>query len=98
MILFFLFCLLLTIIVESGIYFYFIRESKVVVYSSLINTFTLPLATYFYLIYRQFVFTEIIVFLAETILIKYLIEVSYRKAVSVSFYANLLTALVGLLI
>jgi hypothetical protein len=91
--------LLITIIVEFVILYSFFRESpfKLLIYSVLINSFTLPLATYIYIyILNNFLIVEIIVVLVESVLIMLLMEVKYKKSVLISLLANLVSAIIGL--
>jgi len=102
--------LLLTIAVESVVYYIFIRNkpAKLLLYSCIINGLTHPLAFYFYTEYSltydlnnnfniYFLIIEIVVFLAEIIPLKILLKVNLYKAVMIALTANLLTALLSFL-
>ncbi len=91
--------LLITIIVEFLIFYLFLRKSplKLLIYSVLINSFTLPLATYIYVyILNNFLIVEISVVLVESVLIMLLMEIKYKKSVLISLIANLVSAIIGL--
>lgn len=103
--------LLITIAVEFAVYFVFIRKDalNLLFYSVLINCLTHPPAFYFYskLYYSSgitdafniyFIIIEIIVFLAEILLIKYLLNVKTFRAVLIAFSANFVTASIGFII
>lgn len=93
--------LILTIFIEFMVIWIFIRESpgKLLFYSLIINSITLPLATFVYtFVFHNFLLIEIAVFLVETILLKIILELKYEKAVLISLMANFISAIVGLLI
>jgi len=103
--------LLLTISVEFLVYAVIFRKRilLLLLYSVLINCLTQPAA---YFLYKEvlptavydtpfniyFLITEIIVFLAEVVLILLLFRVNLKKAVWVSFAANLITALLSFVV
>ncbi len=92
---------LTTIIVEFVIIWFFIRKAplKLLLYSLLINSFTLPIATYSYLnILNNIYFIELSVILAESLLIILLLKINYKKAFLISLVANFITALIGFLL
>ena len=92
---------LTTIIVEFVIIWFFIRKAplKLLLYSLLINSFTLPIATYSYLnILNNIYFIELSVILAESLLIMLLLKINYKKAFLISLVANFITALIGFLL
>jgi len=96
----YLLALLITILVEFVIIWVFIRKepSKLFLYSILMNSFTLPIATYGYQdILNNLFVIEILVVFAESILIMLLLRIRYVKALCISFIANLITALISLL-
>ncbi len=95
-----LFYLFLTIIIEFIVYIIAIRKNflSLFAYCLLINLVTWPLAILFYGLSGLFWIIEIGVFILEGALIKYLIEISWKKAIILSFITNLITALIGLLI
>ncbi len=89
---------LITIIVEFFIFLIFLKKEplKLFLYSLLINSLTLPIATYGYLnVLNNIYIIELIVFLVETALIMVLMELDYKEAILISFTANLVTALIG---
>jgi len=93
--------LLITIIAEFFVILAFMRHKplKLLLYSVLINSFTLPLATYlYYYILESFVAVELLVFLAEGILLMLLLRISARKAFLISLAANFATAMIGLIL
>ncbi len=92
--------LVLTIIIEFIILFIFIKKNpfRLLLYSLLINSITLPVATYFYLAFRSYLgIIEILVFLTESLLLKWFLKVEYKRALLISFVANLTTFLLGLI-
>jgi len=96
----YLLALVVTIIFEFIIIWIFIRKKplKILLYSTLINSLTLPIATYGYQnILKNFYVIEILVIFTESILIKLLLRIKYTKALLISFIANFITALIGLL-
>ncbi len=93
--------LIITIIVEFFIFWLFKREKPLILflYSILINSITLPIATYSYLyIYHDLILMEFLVVLVEALFIKFLLEIDYKKSFFISFIANLSTFLIGLII
>jgi len=92
--------LIITILIEFGVIWIFIRKdiSKLFLYTILINSFTLPLATFSYQkIINNFFFIETAVIFAESILIMLLLKTKYSKALLISFIANFITAMISLL-
>jgi hypothetical protein len=93
--------LLLTILTEYAVYLLIVRRNplQLLLYSVLINSFTNPLFNYLYN-YRlhELYPLEMAATLVETILIVFLMEVSFPKALLISLTANLASLLVGLLI
>jgi len=93
--------LLITTITEFLIFFIFIKNDplKLFFYSMIINSLTLPLATYGYLnIIKNIYMVELIVILAESFVIMFLLEVPYKKALYISISANIITTVVGFLL
>ena len=91
--------LIATILIESFIFWILIKKEpvKLLVYSIIINSLTVPLANYGYqAILNNFIVIEIIVVLAESILIMLLLKIGYRRALIISFVANLITALISI--
>lgn len=95
-----LFYLFFTIIIEFIVYIISIKKNilNLLLYSLLINLVSWPLAILLYDLFGLFWIIEIGVFILESVLIKYLVEISWKKAIFISFIANLITALIGLLI
>ena len=93
--------LILTILIEFAIYFALIRQDppKLLWYSALINSFTNPLFNYLYNYeLHDLYLLESAVALVECFLICHLLEIGYRKAMLVSFLANLASLLIGLIV
>lgn len=94
------FSLALTILIEFSVFWFFVRKNKPVLflYTVLINSFTLPLAEYFY---RSALFSffkiEAGVIFAESFLLMGLLRIKYLKALLISLVANFTTAMVSLL-
>lgn len=91
--------LLITITVEFLILYLIFKDSplKLFSYSVLINSFTLPIATYIYLnVLNNLFMVEISVILVESVLIMLLLEIKYKKAIFISIIANSVTAIIGL--
>ena len=96
----YLIALLATIVIEFVCFLVLLRREplKLLLFSVLINSFTQPLATYFFQnIWGNFYTTEILVTLVESLLIKLLLKTSYGKALFISLVANLVTSIISLL-
>jgi len=92
---------LITIVVEFFIYLFFIKKNplKLFLYSALINSITVPLATYGYLnVLNNIFFMELIITLVESVLIMSLLKLNYKKALFISITANLVTTIIGFLL
>jgi hypothetical protein len=92
--------LIVTIIFEFVIIYIFIRKefTELFLYSTLINSLTLPVATYGYQnILKNFYVIEMLVVVTESILIMILLKIKYPKAFFISFVANFVTASMSLL-
>jgi len=90
----------ITVMVEFLILWLFVREDpeKLLLYPILINSFTLPLATYSYQnILNNIYIIEIGVILVESILIMLLLQIKYKNAFLISLTANFVTAVIGFL-
>lgn len=90
----------ITVVVEFAILWLFIKKTpeKLFLYSLLINSFTLPIATYSYEnIITNIYIIEISVILAESILIMILLQIKYKKAFLISLIANFVTTVIGFL-
>lgn len=98
--------LVLTIILEFIVYAIWFRKDflKVASYCILINLLTVPLANLFYgiLFLSQnpwvILIIEIMVILVEILLIALLFNMKYWKALILSFIANLISTILGLVI
>lgn len=91
---------ILTIFIEFVIIWSFQRKEplKLLFYSFLVNSFTLPLASYAYFyICSNLVMVEVLVVIIEVVFLKYLLNVGYKRAILISFAANLCTILAGIL-
>ena len=90
--------LIATIILEFLVYLIFIRKDFLYLlpYSILINSFTNPLANLAYSYGNNIYLIELLVFLVEIFLIKLLLKTSWKKAIIISFVANLISFLAGL--
>lgn len=91
----------ITIVVEFVIIWLFIRKAplKLLLYSLIINSFTLPIATYSYInIINNIYFIELTVILAESLLVMLLLKINFKKAFFISVVANFVTALIGFLL
>ncbi|MGI6465148.1 hypothetical protein [Methanobacterium sp.] len=89
---------MLTVFIEFVIIWLFIRKEpgKLLLYSLLINSLTLPLATYSYIyLYPKLLLIESLVIMVEWIFLKFLLEINYTKALAISLIANASTFLVG---
>ena len=92
--------LILTIVIEYVVVWFFFRKNSLKLFGIviLINCFTHPLALYFFLnSFTNLWIIEMFVFLTEVVLIKLLLEIRYSRAMLISFTANLVTTLAGLL-
>lgn len=90
----------ITVIIEFLVFWLFIKKepSKLFLASILINSVTLPLATFIYLFfYTNFIFIEVVVFLVEIYMVRVLLEVDYKESFLISLAANLATVLLGLI-
>ncbi|CEA14046.1 MULTISPECIES: hypothetical protein [Methanobacterium] len=89
---------ILTVFIEFAIIWLFIRKEpgKLLVYSLLINSLTLPLATYSYIyLYPNLLLIEALVIMVELVFLKFLLETTYTQALAMSLTANVGTFLVG---
>jgi hypothetical protein len=89
----------ITIGIEFLIYMGLIkqRKLKLLLYCSLINLFTWPLANLFVETISSFLIGSL-VFVCETILIFYLFDIKLKKSLLISLVANLITFIVGSII
>lgn len=92
---------IITVIIEFVIIWSFMREKplKLFFYSILINSITLPLATGIYTyFFHNLLLMEALVFLVEVVLLKAVLDIEYSRAVIISFLANIISFIFGLLI
>lgn len=103
--------LIITIAAEFLVYIFYIRSklAAVFLFSVIINCFTHPAAFYIYSVFTEkfalydnfniyFLIIESIVFLTETVLIRMLFNFTFKKAMLISFTANLVTALLSFIL
>lgn len=93
--------LILTIIIESLVLGFLVstRRAEVLFYSVLINTTTLPPATFLYHAFLHNLFlVEVLVIIAETVLIALLFSLPVRRSFTLSVIANTVSATIGILI
>lgn len=93
--------LLATILLETVCYWLFIRKdlSRLLLYSILINCFTLPPATWIYQhVIPDLFIVEAGVVLVETVLILVLMQLPPARAFLLSLLANGVTAVAGILV
>jgi len=93
--------LLLTIVIESLVLGALIstRRAEVQFYSVLINTTTLPPATFLYHEFlHNLLFVEVLVILTVTVLIALLFNLTVRRSFALSVIANTVSATIGILI
>jgi len=92
--------LVLTILLEYAVYVLFFKKInwESAGYCLLINSVTLPLANFAYIFLERFYIIELCVFLTEIFLIKILFKSSWKKSMIISFTANFITMLLGILI
>jgi predicted neutral ceramidase superfamily lipid hydrolase len=91
---------ILTISIEFIIIWVFEKKEplKLLFYSFLVNSITLPLASYTYFhIYPNLIMVEGLVVIIEGVFLKYLLNIDYKRAILLSFTANLSTFLVGVI-
>lgn len=96
----YLIAFILTVILEFAILWIFVRQKpqKLLLYTFLINLATHPPALYLYQnLWPNLIAIELIIFLVESILLMLLLGIKYRKALLLSFIANLITAIISLL-
>lgn len=92
---------LLTVVIEFIIIWLMVRDRPwlLLFYCMVINSLTLPIATYCYLnLLPNIYYIEISVIFAESVLLMFLLKLKYPKALLISTVANTLTALVGYLL
>lgn len=94
-----LFPWIITVIIEFLVFWLFIRKEplKLFLASILINSVTLPIATFIYIsFYSNLILIEAAVFFVEIVLVKVILGVDYKMSILISLVANLTTALLGL--
>ena len=98
---------ILTVIIEYIIIKSLLINQKVIIPVLLVNMLTNPLVVYIYnimsifsYIYKDIVliFLEILVFVVEGYVYKYLLEIKWKYALLISFIANMIAYLIGILI
>lgn len=92
---------IITVIIEFVIIWSFIREKplKLFFYSLIINSITLPLATGIYVyFFHNLLLIEGLVFFVEIILLKIVLDIKYSRAIIISFLANVISLVGGLMI
>jgi hypothetical protein len=101
-----------TFLIEFSIFYFFIRKEpiKLFLYSVLLNSLTLPIASF--LFFKNpigqfgweagsilfFFIIEFGVFVVESLLLKWLLKLNYSKTFLISFVANLVTSMISLLL
>lgn len=98
---------LLTMIIEFIIVKIFLIKKKIFISVLLVNLLTNPLVVYLYNLMLIFnfknillvtIFMEIVVAIVEGIAYKYLLNISWKKAIGISIIANVFAYLIGLII
>ena len=89
----------LTLIIELIVFILVFRKNylRLIIYVLLINLFTWPIANLVYAFWPNLIIIELAVVLIESFLIKILLETSYKKALIISFIANFISFLAGML-
>jgi hypothetical protein len=88
----------ITFVLESFVLWIFVRRQpfKILLYSFLVNAFTVPLANYIYQnVLQSFLTIEILVWVVESVFWVALLEIKIKQALFLSFAANAVTAVVG---
>lgn len=92
----------LTVLIEFIIIWLMVRDSPwllLLFYAVVINSLTLPIATYCYVnLLPNVYYIEISVIFVESLLLMFLLKIKYPKAILISAAANTATALVGYLL
>ena len=97
----YLIAFLLTLALESIVLYFLLKRNwlEIIKISFLINIITWPIANYLYAqVLSNFWLIEFFVFLAESILLFYLLKIKYFKALYVSFLINFVTAIASSII
>lgn len=92
---------ILTVVIEFIIIWIMVRDNPwlLLFYSVVINSLTLPIATYSYINLLQNIYLiEISVIITESVILMFLLKIEYTKAIIISVVANTATALVGYLL
>jgi len=72
---------------------------KLLFFSIIVNSFTWPIASYFYYNFLvSFVAVEIAVVIVETFLWSWLLKLNYLRGLGLSLTVNLITALIGIIV
>ncbi|MBZ2166799.1 hypothetical protein [Methanobacterium spitsbergense] len=91
---------ILTVIIEFIIIWILVKDNPwlLLLYSVIINSLTLPIATYSYInLLPNIYLVEITVIIIESILLMFLLKIKYPKALMISAAANTVTAFIGYL-
>jgi hypothetical protein len=91
----------LTIIVEAFTYSWFFKGSsrRIWIYSLLVNSLTLPVATVFYrFLHISYITVEFGVVVVESLLLSWLFKISLRRSIVIALVANSISAGLGLII
>lgn len=97
---------ILTFLIELGVVKFFMKKwakkkkidlKKIALYVFLINLFTWPIANFilYDFIGMNLLIVELIVVILETFLLKWAFKLEYKKALLLSFVANLASAIIG---
>jgi len=91
---------LLTFIIELIIFYLFFRKNylKTAFYVLFINLFTWPIANLIYSVWPFLFFIEMGVLIIEGFFIMLLFKFNWKKAFLISFVANFISSLVGLIL
>jgi hypothetical protein len=92
---------LLTVVIEFIIIWIMVMDRPwlLLFYSVVINSLTLPIATYSYInLLPNIYIIEISVIIAESVALMFLLKIKYTRAILISAVANTATALVGYLL
>jgi len=90
-----------TVLLEFLVIFLFIRKKPKILFlgSLAINSITWPAANIVYnYFWHNLLVIELLVFLVESVLLVIILKIKLPKALAVSFFANLITALAGFII
>lgn len=97
----FFFAFAVTFFIESIVYLFYLNEDfwNIIIPCFFINLITNPVANYlFHFIKIEFIVIEFLVLILESILIKYMFNLEWKKAFYLSIIANFLTAFFGIVL